>query len=212
MGIDPITIGIMIAATGAKMYNQNQTLKKQDRALATSIRNQAGKQRQADARVNEELAKLEVSTAENQRQKNLLSYTDALRKRSGQMSAGLTPVIGSEAFQADSANAVEGVKQYADDNANLMASIDAPAYQRRDEAAGYGKMATDIGVIAREADGQAFLDKLRYDRIRANPWIDALADIGMGVAGARAGGSTGNFKVKAGGNTKSGIVSKSFGP
>lgn len=184
MGMDPLTIGILAASAGLKVYNSAQTAKKQDRALATSIRNQAGKQRQADARVNDEITKLEGSTAENQRVKNLTAYTDALRKRAGEMTAGLTPAIGSAAFQSDAAGAVDGVKRYADDSAGLMARIDAPAYQRRDEATGYGKLATDIGIISREADGQAFLDKLRLDRIRENPWLNALADIGMGVAGS----------------------------
>lgn len=212
MGIDPLSIGILAASAGLKLYNSAQTIKKQDRALAASIRNQSTKQRAADARVNEEITKLEGSTAENQRVKNLNAYTDALRKRAGEMTAGLTPAIGSAAFQTDAAGAVDGVNRYADENANLMARIDAPAYQRRDEATGYGKLATDIGVISREADGQAFLDKLRLDRIRENPWLNALADIGMGAVSGGMTGGKGVSKIKVGGNVKTGAIgTKSFG-
>lgn len=210
MGVE---LAILAAATGMKLYNQSQTVKKQDRALATSIRNQASKQRQADARVNEEITKLEGSTAENQRVKNLNAYTDALRKRAGEMTAGLTPAIGSAAFQTDAASAADGVRQYADDNASLMARIDAPAYQRRDEAKGQGVLATDLSLIGREAEGQAYLDKLRLERIRENPWLNAIADIGIGVAGSGLGGGKGVSKIKVGGNIKTGSIgTKSFGP
>lgn len=202
MGMEAWAIGTLIASATAKAYNANQTAKKQDRALATGIRNQAKKQQQADGRVNEEIAKLEASTAENQRQKNLMGYTDAIRKRAGDMTAGLTPAIGSGAFREGSASAAEGIQQYAADNANLMARIDAPSYQRMDEAKGYGRMATDLDIIKRESDGQAYLDKLRLDRIRENPWIDALADIGMGVAGS---GMTGFDAGKAASKAASGV-------
>ena len=67
-----------------------------------------------------------------------------------------------------------------------------------------GKAATDLSLIGREADGQAYLDKLKYDRIRRNPWLDALSEVGMAYAGAKM--PTGGFSFGRGAGGISGAA------
>lgn len=193
-GAEIIPLVVAAASAGAGVYNTNKTLSKQDAALAQSIRNQAGKQQKADARVNEEIAALEASRSTDERNANLAAYTDSLRKNSKQMTAGLTPTIGGAAFVEGSKNAATDVNSYAGKFADLMSRIDAASDQRRGEGVGMGRAATDLSLIAREAEGQAYLDKLKYDKIRRNPWLDALSQVGMAYAGAKM--PSGGFSIK----------------
>lgn len=165
------------AAASANAYNTHQTAKRQDAAAADSIRNQSAKQRQADARVNEEVQSLQNSTPEDSRAKRLDQYMTQLRMNKAAQAGGLTPAIGSDAFKADSASALEGVQQDAANTAGLMARMDAPGMQRQTEAAGYGRMGTDIGLLSREAKGQQFLDDLRLKSIRRNEGLDFAAGL-----------------------------------
>ncbi len=170
-----VALAAAAAAAGTSAYNTNQTAKKQDRALAGSIRNQDKKQQEIDARINKEVQELSQSNSADERAESLANYTDTVRKGSGDITAGLTPGIGSDAFKADAAKGAQGTLDYAGNIAGLMSRIDAPSMQRRGEAFGYGRLATDNNMIAREARGQAFLDELRLRSIQRNPWLDAAA-------------------------------------
>ena len=83
--------------------------------------------------------------------------------------------LGSDAFKDYAQQGAQGVQQYADKSAGLMSRIDAPGMQRMGEGFSRGHLGTDVGLIAREASGQAFMDDLRLRSIRRNPWIDAAA-------------------------------------
>ena len=189
-----IALGLAAASAGASYYNTQRTAKNTDQALATQIRNQGTKQRQANARVDTEVDHLKASTAEKSRREGLDSYLQALLANRAKLHAGLGGEIGSQAFQRASANAATGVDQYANDSADLMARMDAPGQQRQDEAFGYGRAATDISLIAREAAGQNFIDQLMVDRARRrNPWLDALSAGLSGAAGAAGSGGLSGF-------------------
>lgn len=202
-----VLVGLAMTALSAGLAyeNQRRTANKQDSQLAQSLRNQATKQRQADARVNEELAKLKESDASKERSQRLDDYMQAIRAASGKMTSGLVPMVGGEAFATDAAKAAEGVQDYATANAGLLSRIDAPSLQRQREGFGFGNLATDIGLIGREAQGQSFLDELRLRAIRRNPWMDMAAGVLGGMAGGM-GGSTTN--TLASGN---GSVNKLYG-
>lgn len=180
------------AAAGAQAYNTNQTMRRQDRAAADSIRYQSRLQREADARVNQEVQSLEASTAEDERAQRLSQYMDTLRAGDANLTAGLTPGVGSEAFREDSAAAADAVRSGAGRTAGLMSRIDAAQMQRQGEGFGYGRLATDIGLIGRRSQGQAFMDDLRMRSIQRNPWIDAGAAVLQGMAGGLAGGGGGS--------------------
>lgn len=185
-----IALAAAAAAAGAKAYNTNQTAKKQDSALADDIRNQGAKRREGEARTNAEIEKLKLSTSADERQKKLSAYTDAVRKKKGDATNGLVNGVGGETFQQDAQAAAEGVQNYGLENADTMSRIDAPIDQRVGEGISFGNLGIDMDTIAREAQGRHFLDQLRYNAIRRNPWIDAGADV-LGAAGGAAGGMGG---------------------
>lgn len=184
---------LLLAAgsAGLSYVNTRNTAKREDQALATQIRNQGDKQRKVDSRVNEEVTKLQGSTAEKSRKEGLDSYMQALLTNKAKTQNGLNPGFGSKAFQADAREAGADVNAYADETAGLMSRIDAPGQQRQDEAFGYGKLATDVGLLSREARGQNFLDELRVRNVRRNPGMDALSSFLGGAAGGNFGGMFG---------------------
>lgn len=186
-----IALALAAAAAGTSYYNTQQTAKRQDNALATQLRNQSGKQKQADAKVNAEVEALKSSTAEASRQKTQAQYMDTLRQGKAKVTAGLTPNIGSDAFKQDSAAASQGVQDYGAHAADLMARIDAPSQQRQSEAFGYGNLATDLNLIQRDAQGQNFLDELRLRGVRRNAGLDALSTFLGGAAGGVSAGAGG---------------------
>ena len=180
------TIIALAAAAAASAYNTNKTAKKQDSALAQDIRNQGAKRREGEARTNAEIEKLKLSTNADERQKKLSAYTDAVRKKQGDATNGLVNGAGGETFQQDAASAAEGVMGYGTDNADTYSRIDAPIDQRVGEGVSFGNLGIDMETIAREAQGRHFLDQLRYNSIRRNPWIDAGASV-LGAVGGAAG-------------------------
>ena len=110
-------------------------------------------------------------------------YASQLRRNRGNMQGStLTAGVGGDAFTADAAQAMSSVDGYAGETADLMSRADAPGMQRQGEAFGFGKLATDIGLIQRESRGQAYIDELRRRSIRRNPWLDMVAG-GLSAAG-----------------------------
>ena len=195
-------LAVAAAAAGAQAYNTRQTARRQDSAAADSIRNQSRRQRDIDAKVNENVTTLEGSNAADERAEALQSYTEQLRRKQAIAGQGLDGPGGS-AFQSDAAIAEQGVSDYGATNAGLLSRIDAPTMQRAGEARDVGFLGTDIGLEARAAQGQSFIDDLRLRAIRRNPWIDAAATaasayaggMGAGAGGAVAGGSSGGAGV-----------------
>lgn len=185
-----LALGLAAASAGAQYYNTERTARKQDSALAESLRGQGQRQREADSKVAEEVGKIEGSTAEQARREALDGYVNALRSRRGKIQAGLTPDFGSDRFREDAAAAAAGTEDYAQRNAALMSRIDAPAMQRQDEAFSQGRLATDLSLIGRESRGQSFIDDLRLRAIRRNPRIDLLAGLLGAGAGAAASSAT----------------------
>ena len=187
-----VGLGLAAAAAGAQAHNTRQTAKRQDQQAATGIRQQGVRQQAADAKVAEQVAALEGSSAADDRARRNDDYLAGLRRNRSGMQAGLTPSIGSAAFRQDSARAAEDVQTEAERTAGLMARIDAPAMQRQSEAFGYGNLATDIGLIGRQAAGDEFMNGLRLRSIRRNPWIDAAAQVSGAYGGTMIGqgGST----------------------
>jgi hypothetical protein len=152
MGVEVMTaLAIAAASAGASAYNTKRTEKKQDSALATSLRNKAASQREADAKVGDEVTRLQGSRAEDSRRKALEQYMDTLRQNKGSAESGLTPAIGGEAFAADSAGAAQGVQDYAQRSADLMSKVDAAGMQRQTEGASYGHLGTDLNLIKRSS-------------------------------------------------------------
>lgn len=200
-----IGLALAAAAAGTSYVNTRNTERRQDSQLATGIRNQSAKQREADAKVNDEVKQLEASRSADERTSRLDDFMQTLRTNKGQIEGGLTPGIGSEAFRGDAAAAAGKVQAGAANSADLLSRIDAPGMQRQGEAFSYGRLGTDIGLIGREARGQDFLDQLRLRAIRRNPWMDAASSIMGGASSAIASGGGSGYDSRTGGFGVSGV-------
>ncbi|TMN18467.1 hypothetical protein [Pseudoxanthomonas sp. X-1] len=188
-----IALALSAAASAAQYQNSVNTARKQDNAATQAIRNQSAIQQQADADVNNEVQKLAQSNAADDRANRLNQYMATLQRGRQQANAGLGGEFGSDAFRTDSAAAQQAVADKAATTAGLMSRIDAGALQRQGENTSYGNLATDLGLIQRQAAGQAYVDRLRQAAIRRNPYVDLAA----GIAGGAAGGIGGAYDAAA---------------
>jgi hypothetical protein len=193
-----IGLALAAAAAGGSYYNTQKTAQRQDNQAALGIQNQSRIQKQADTKVNDAVAKLADSNAASAKEGRLDDYLSVLRRNRSTTEAGLTPVIGSDTFKTDAATAANDANSYADKTAGLMARMDAPGIQRQQEGFDYGNLATDIGLIGRESQGQNFLDQLKLRNIRRNAKIDLASGLlsaaagGVAAGGASAAGGAGN--------------------
>ena len=186
-----IGLALAAAAAGGQYYNTTKTAERQDNQAAIGIRNQSRIQKEADAKVNDAVARLADSNAAAAKASRLEDYMNVLRRNRSTTQAGLTPVIGSDTFKTDAATAANDASSYADKTAGLMARMDAPGIQRQSEGFDYGNLATDLGMIGRESQGQNFLDQLKLRNIRRNAKIDLASGLLSAAAGGVAGGGAG---------------------
>jgi hypothetical protein len=184
-----IALALAAAAAGTSYYNTEKTAKRQDSAAADAIRNQSKIQKEGDAKVNQAVDQLAGSNAEGAREQRLDDYLQVLRRNKDATTAGLSPTIGSQAFKTDASTAANDAQGFAQKTAGLMSRMDAAGIQRQQEGFGYGKLATDLGLIGRESQGQQFLDQLRQSRIRRSAKLDLASGLMMAGAGAAAGGA-----------------------
>jgi len=187
-----VLIGMALAgaAAGANAYNTNRTLNKQDQQVAAGIRRQQQTQREADARVAQELAKVKASNPQDEAAANQeamlaqIAGAQAKARRGFQM-----PGAASADYRQAAGAAGAGATDYASQIASLLAQTDAAQQQRQQEGFDRADLATDIGVIARRSQGDQFVNDLKVRGIRRNPWIDMAAQAAQGYAiGSIAGG------------------------
>lgn len=187
-----IAIALAAAAAGTSYYNTKTTEKKQDNALADQILNQSKRQKEADGKVNEQVTALQGSTSSDERAKSMDDYMKALTRNRGKIQSGLTDEgIGGQAFNTNVAAANDATMTGATANANLMSRMDAPTMQRQGEAFGFGKLATDLSLIGRQAQGDNYLDELRLRGIRRNAELDLASGLMGSASGSVAGYSGG---------------------
>ena len=189
-------IGVGLALGGAALgwWNQDQVAKKQDRQAAASITNQAAKQRKADSQLADLVKNLSASNQQDEAAAQNQNYLDTLRMGSQASGINQGPGNFSQAYRDDAASNVIDLEAFGRDRAGLMSRIDAPGLQRVNEGILFDNAAVDLGMIQRDAAGQNYLDTLKLNSIRANPWIDALSTGMSACAGAR---GTGGAKAAA---------------
>lgn len=193
-----IPIAIMAAGALAQQSENERVVRKQDEATAQGLLSQSRRQQDADRRVSDEVANVAASTSADERAQRLGQYMTQLQRGRRQAVAGLESPIGGATFQADTGAARAGADVAAQNTADLMARIDAPQLQRQGEAFGYGRLATDIDMAARESRGQQFIDQMRLRAIRRRPEVDLLAGLAMSAGGAMAGGGGGMGTIAGG--------------
>lgn len=179
------------AAAGTSYVNTEHTASRRDQAAARAIRNQGRLQKKANAKVNKAVTKVADSDSSEARAGRLNDYMTQLRKNRAHVESGSAPTIGSDAFKEDAAQAGDDAQKYAATTAKLMASMDAPQIQRRNEGFDYGNLATDLALVGRQSRGQRFLDQLRLRNIRRNPEMDLASGLLSAYAGSGLGGAAG---------------------
>lgn len=182
-----LALGIALLGAAASAYNTQQTAKKQDRALAAQITQQGKKQKQASAKISEALAAQAQSDSVDEQAQQMDSYLMTLRQ--GQQNAGLNTGPGgfSEEYRRGTAEAGEQIGEYGTGRAGLLSRIDAPRLQRQNEGILFDTLGNELRMIGREASGQNYLDQLRLNSIRRDPWLDALSGVATSYGGSMAG-------------------------
>lgn len=182
-----IALGITLLGAAASAYNTQQTAKKQDRALAAQINQQGQKQQQASAKIAEALAAQAQSDSVDEQAQQMDSYLATLRQ--GQQNAGLNTGPGgfSDAYRQGTAEAGQQLGEYGAERAGVLSRIDAPRLQRQNEGILFDTLGNELRMIGREASGQNYLDQLRLNSIRRDPWLDALSGVATSYGGSMAG-------------------------
>lgn len=181
-----VATGLFIAGVILTTYNTMETQKRQDNQATNAVQNQARRQRIADDRVNKGVDELAASNAQDERRQAMDSYLGALK--SSKRSATVGPVPGGgAAFQEAANDANAQTDASGRQTAGLMATMESAGTQRMNEGFGYGRLATDVALIGRQAEGDAFVDQLKLNAIRRNPWIDMTAGALQGASGAAGG-------------------------
>jgi len=181
-------------STGAAVYNQNQTAKKQDNVLAQQIRNQSATQQKANAKTSEFIngqAKQDDTAQKAQAQQK---FQAQLAANAPQATAALkTPGAVSQAYQQAGANAAQGIAGYGSQQGDLLSSIAAPLQQRRDNQKNIDDYGIEIGNLKHQLGNDDFLSSLKLQGIRPNPWIGAAGSLAGGAAGAYGGGNGSSY-------------------
>lgn len=191
---------IAAASTGAEVYNNVNTARKQDAAAAEGIRAQGVKQREANALVDKQLSELATSNADDERQTAQDQFLAQLRKTRQAADGSMPTVAGaSDRYTQDVNDRSANASAQAERTADLMSRINAPMMQRQGEAQQSGRLASDIGRVGQDSKMQDFLTQLRIKGINKNPYVSALSGLGNAYAGYSLG------KVN-GGNTPMGLL------
>lgn len=192
-----IALALAAAAAGASYYNTQRTARRQDDAAAAGIRAQSSRQRQADAQVASMIDQQAGSSGADEQASVLDQYMQQVRAAKAGSTTGLSQAGNvSDAARTAEADAALGVGQYGQKTAGLLAAMDAPMLSRQNEAVARARGAVDLERIGRFAQGDAFLNQLRLQGVRRNPWLDAFASFaggassGIGAGGAGAAANT----------------------
>jgi hypothetical protein len=193
----------MASSIAAKTINTRQTFKRKDREIARGIREKGKIGRESAARTEGEIQNLAKSDPEAERAESLTAFMDALATNKEETIPGVSGA--NQRFAEDVAAARAGVSGDAGTRADLLSRIDAPVEQRRGESVRRGRLASDTRMFADRGASADFLAQLRASEQQNNPFIDAIADIAGGVAGASGltGGANLTTKLKglfSGGN------------
>ena len=182
--MEPITLALLGAAisaagAGASSYNQYRTAKRAEDQTLQGMAAQRAKQREIDARLNEEVGALERSNPDDERQASLEAYLSQLRANRSGAEGVTTP--GVSRYGEDTALAQAGIQNYGQRVADILSRIDATRDQRMNEGFRINRAISDVQGTQREASGEDFINRLRMSRIRPNEWLDAAGGVARGV-------------------------------
>ena len=195
-----VALALAAAAAGTSYYNTQSTAKKQDREAAAGIRKQSARQREADGAVDKAIDAQAMSSGADEKAGVLDQYLQQVKASKAGSVSGLNQGGNlSDAARTAEADATLGVGNFGQKIAGLMASMDAPQLQRQNEALSRANTAVDLDGIGRNAEGDAFLNQMRLQGIRRNPYLDMFSSFAGGAAGSVGGGAGGGKMTKGSG-------------
>ncbi|MGO1069320.1 hypothetical protein [Lysobacter sp. CA199] len=187
-GFEIAALAAAAVGTGATVYNTNKTAERQDNALASQLRGQAERQREADAKTSDLIQKTAQSSGEDERANSLDGFLRQIKAQQGAANSGTYQEGAvSESFKKSGADAALGIADYGNKVADLMSRIDAPRQQRVNEAVDSVRFGNEIDQIKRVGAGEDFLAQLRLRGVKRDPWIDLAAGVAQGAGSAYAG-------------------------
>jgi hypothetical protein len=188
-----------IASSAIQRRNQNKTAKRQDKAAAQSLRNQAEFQRKANARTDEQINNLEKSGPEDEFRQRSGDIRKQLRLKQSMALAGLQQNAGaSDAFNSGADTAGGTAVGYGDDINKWLSGIDAPGLQRQGEAFERADVENSLNTLRRNSAQEQNLLRLRQAGIRDNPLLSMLST-GLSAYGAAGVGRGSGSMAQSGG-------------
>ena len=188
MGAAAIPYLVTALGAGIGAREQYNAARRTDREAARGILAQSQHQREADARIGELTQGIAGSSPEAERAAAMDQFMQQLsQNRAGSINAGGAGAR-SDAFNAASGEAQAAVQNYGQRAADVLARISAAGRQRQNEGELTGRAATDLGIIGRNADADAFIAQLRAQNAgRTNPWMEGLGQALQAGGSAMAG-------------------------
>lgn len=186
---DPVTAGLILSAVGggATAINSARTLKKADRTTAAGIIKNAANQREADARVNQQISDIGANTGEAERGASLEDFQSALRAGQGDTEGALSPVVGANPrFAERVAEGKAGLQTEGGEQAQRLSIIDGILRQRINEGQDINRTAGDLNRIKADISGEEFLTRLRAASHTNNPIVDVLGGVAKGAGSSLA--------------------------
>lgn len=186
-----IALGLAAAASAAQAVNQRNMLKKQDAQAAEGIRGQAANQREASARINRTISDIGKSDSGKAKKTAGKQYLDQVQRSLAQANAGLTARGLSSEFDERAGGAAASNVGFGNETADLLARMDAPVLQRQAEGNAVGDTGMDLSRIGGNVQGDQFVNNMKIQGIRKNPYVDIIAGLMGGAARGMAGGGGG---------------------
>jgi hypothetical protein len=184
---EPVTAGLLLSAVGGgtKFVNNQAALRRQDREASEGIRRQSRIQGEANTRVNEQIQDIDASTGDVERGQSLDGFLTALREAESSTTGALPTIAGANKRFAENVEAGKaGLAKGGAERAGRLSRIDAPRFQRINEAGRIGRTATDLNETGRQSRAEDFLTRLRVASERPNEFIDVLGSIASGAGSA----------------------------
>lgn len=192
---------LTLAAAGASAANQQRMLKKQDEQAAAGIRGQAENQREATANINRTISEIGKSDAAGAKKTVGKQYLDQVQRSLAQANAGLATRGLSSEFDERAGGAAASNVGFGNETADLLARMDAPVTQRQAEGNIVGDTSMDLSRIGGNVQGDQFVNNMKIQGIRKNPYVDIIAGLMGGAARGATGGSGGGMTINAGRTT-----------
>lgn len=182
---DPLTTGLILTAgsKGIDAYNTNRMLKAQDAEIARGIIQNSQEQRNADRRVNEQLASMSADSGEVDRATSLADFQAALRRGKDATETGLDATIGGDRFVERAGNARGRIQTAGQDMAERLATMTGLLRQRQREGSEQGRVRVDLAGTQDNINANQYLAQLRASSKRKNPWLDLASGL-MGAYGS----------------------------